>query len=392
MVRQQRRGNAKRGIPATVLIFGALFLLYAFLGCFGYGNDVDTYLMLRSGQRVFVQMEYEPSRYQGALIPEIFIGLASIAGGHYLCNLVSALLGAMTVVLFFRLLRDRLRNTHAILVAAVVGLNPHFITASSSTMDYVYSLFFMLAGIHSARLHRGILASLMFAFAISSRLSNLPIVGLLLLYLALVELRSNSRDGRILLMAALTPFLSASLYVPAFISSGRSLDFVGFAKPDWGVLGYLGAFLYKNVNLFGLVPFAFLCLTACWSALKRRAHISRSPLFWIGLTIVVALEALFALIPLNVGYLLPLLFVVIPMWVIILNSKKTLQVLLVLTMLVNFVDIDFLTVRYGRHPWAVGADVGLRLKRGILVRDLAGRGQSQIKYMREYDLPVRRGR
>src|SRR5690606_34734697 len=77
-----------------------LFATYAALGLFGYGTDGDTYLLLRSGHHLFVHGVYEYSRTPGYVVPEVAVGLLSLAGGHVLSNLASALLGTATLYLF----------------------------------------------------------------------------------------------------------------------------------------------------------------------------------------------------------------------------------------------------------------------------------------------------
>ena len=67
----------------------ALFGLYYTIGLFGYGNDVDTYAMIRQGQQLVSTYHYYPSRPPGYFVPELIMGFTSIIGGHFLTNLLS---------------------------------------------------------------------------------------------------------------------------------------------------------------------------------------------------------------------------------------------------------------------------------------------------------------
>lgn len=158
------------------------FLYYSFLSFFGYGNDCDTYLMLKSGQNFLLNFEYLPSRAQGSFVPEIIMSLASFVGGHYLSNFISMMLGVGTLYIFYFFLTKIFSKSDAILVVLIVGFNPYFVIASSTSMDYIYSIFFIFLGSFFLFKNYRIVAAIAFALALSSRLSNALLVGLIYLY------------------------------------------------------------------------------------------------------------------------------------------------------------------------------------------------------------------
>jgi hypothetical protein len=68
-----------------------------------YGNHDDIYQMLNSWRTLIFEHRYVPSRFQGYLVPELSIGLASQVGGFYLSNL-SFLLSVSSLLIFYWLL------------------------------------------------------------------------------------------------------------------------------------------------------------------------------------------------------------------------------------------------------------------------------------------------
>lgn len=380
----------------VLLIFLFIFLLYGSLGFFGYGNDCDTYGMIRAGQDVFINLKYRPSRFQGSLIPELIIGSASIIGGHYLSNLISAALGSITLFWFFRFLQKYFTKAEALLTTTIIALNPYYIIASCSSMDYIHSLFFLFVGVYLLKARRVFLAAFLFAFAISSRLSNTSIVGGIYLYFAYVSFKSSYKVfWKVLLSGTFALFLSAALFIPSFVASGYSLNFLTYGIGEWSKFEYLARFVYKNIYLFGLLPFIFMLLTTVFAVCKRTVNFSPRPdvrtIISAGFVLLVLQELLFLKVPLDKSYLLPILFIVFPLWTIIVKARKLLIFLLLLTMFYNIMNVDVLDITYNESGTeAIGADVGLFLRPGVLVADLMERKNSQIRYFKHENLPVKR--
>ncbi|MBF0160782.1 MAG: hypothetical protein HQL88_00705, partial [Magnetococcales bacterium] len=212
--------------PITLLL-GFFFLLYAGMGLFGYGNDNDTYGMLRSGHALFFEGIYRYSRAPGYLIPEMVVGGAALLGGYFLANLISAVLGTASLFFFWRLLRAGFDEWTALLITAIVGLTPHYAIAASSSIDYIYSIFFILFGVTALRGHRCYWAALLFACATSARLSNLLTIGILYGYFIFIQYRKREYVVlmRLLLSGCLTVFYDCLFYIPSFMAAGNSFDF-----------------------------------------------------------------------------------------------------------------------------------------------------------------------
>lgn len=379
--------------PQKIRAFFILFLfIYALLGLSGYGADSDAYRMIRAGHNLILNGRYFPSRYPGYLFPEIVIGGSSLLGGFYLSNLISALLGTFTLVFFFRLLRTRFNDPDALLLTAAAGLNPFFVIAASSSMDYVYSLFFILAGITLMNAHKQLPAALLFALAVSSRPSNALIVAAV--YLVFILAAYRAREGRLrpVILSALTGLGAAVLlFLPIYRAANNSFRFLAYSIGDWDLFGYLSRFVYKNVYVWGLLPFALVAITALYSLYKTRGTHLREPLAWAGLLILLLHELLFLKVPLAKFYLLPVLFIILPLWMQLVNSRKLAALLVLFTIAYNFINVDVLDIQYTESGnEAVGAQVGLYLTEGVLIEDIKQRRDAHAEYFQAFDLPVER--
>jgi hypothetical protein len=365
-----------------------LFALYALAGLRGYGTDRDTYGMIRTGRELLLDGVYNPSRFQGSLVAETVIGAASLAGGHVLSNAVSALLGTLALVLFHALLRERAGGRVAAAAAAVVAVNPWYVVAATSSMDYVYGLFFLVLGVWLIRRGTGPAAAgagLALALAVSARLSVAPLVAVLYL---LWLLHAGSARGRLRAAAAgcVTGAGVLLLYVPAWLSAGRTLGFLGFAIGDWGPAGYAVRFAYKNVFLWGLPAALLLAGGAAWAWRRHAGGAGERRWTVAGLALVAAQELVFMRAPLEISYLLPVLLVAVPLWIAYVRSRALTAALFALTLAYNVVSLDVLRLEYAGGPWsrqgteAVGGRVSPHLKEGVLLADLRDRPAAQAHF------------
>ena len=122
------------------------------------------------------------SRFQGYLVPEVLSSLAAKLGSHYLSNALSAFLGVGSLFFLKKILEKKFNQLFLLKVLIVIGLNPYYVIASSSTIDYIYSIFFLVVGFFFLEEERFSLAGLFVAFAISSRFSNGPLIGIIYCY------------------------------------------------------------------------------------------------------------------------------------------------------------------------------------------------------------------
>ena len=359
-------------------LFTLLFIVYGVVGLFGFGTDSDTYLMLRAGQKALMKGVYHYSRPPGYLIPEVIIGAASLIGGHLLTNAISTCLAVASLYLARRMLNKIFSDAEALLIISVIGLNPHFVIAASSAMDYVYSLFFILCAVNLLRLHRHNLAAVLFALAVSSRLSNVLIVICIYLYLMYIRYRGGTEKELwpLVRSAVFAAGLTVVLFIPSFIAADNSLGFMTYYIGDWSFLGHLSRFVYKNIYMAGPGLCLLLASLAIWRLVDKRYKFVATAETITGIAIIVIHELLFFKVPLEPSYLLPLLFVAIPLVVILLKPRRlAMYAMLVLTLSHSFIaNPDCLDRKYNKaNNEAVAAKIGLYIRPGIVVADMLGR-------------------
>jgi hypothetical protein len=403
-------GKALEAGPAFPFLLLSLFAVYFGIGLSGYGNDNDTYGMLKTWADLTRSGSYSPSRPPGYLLPELCIGASAQAGGWAAANALSALLACGSLALFFHLLKRSCDAKTALLAVAAVGLNPHFIIAASSSMDYVYAAFFFLGGL--AALDRdapyGPYASaILFALCIASRLTYAPLV--LLAYATAFLAASGAPHpapgkrrklaGGVLLFFA----LGAASYLPAWRSMGRAmfrptvsdkpialLGFDGFH----GFAAYLVRFVYKNVSLWGLPAFAVLLAAVGIAFIRRRQAADALPapsgpartVTWAITLGILYAEILFLRLPLEIAYLLPVLFMVVFLLPKLSHAKFFLAAIALCHALQSVIQIDFLEKIYARKSYESVEASGVRLRMnvgaGVVWGDIGTRKEAQRHYFR----------
>jgi hypothetical protein len=291
-------------LPAALLMTCVAIFFFITLG---YGYDNDTYLMLKTWQRMLVEGTYVPSRFQGSIIPEFIIGFSASLGGHILSNSLSfAGLIVFAFTLAYILSSDGINKEKIILIVIGTIVNPYWILAASTSMDYIYAAAFFTLGVRFLTKAQPVAAALLLAMAGGSRISYAPL-GLLILIICWYR----SREYRMLYMQALITYMCVGtlLYLPAFIHAKLSLSFLNVAAPDYqGVFGLLARALHKSINLFGYVGMLVVLSTGLFLVFCNRLVLTRNlkhrPAIFCLLIIGYHL-LLFVRLPIEVSYLLP---------------------------------------------------------------------------------------
>ena len=348
----------KRYLDIKYILF-LFFIFYSTLSFFGYGNDNDTYGMLKAGQNLLLNFQYIPSRFQGSLIPELIMSAASLVGGYYLSNFISVALGLGTLYIFYFFICKIFSNTEATLITLIVGFNPYFVIASSSSMDYIYGLFFIFLGSFFLFKNFRLFAAIAFAFALASRLSNALLVGLIYLYFLSSVFQIDKKGFIHLFLSGLFALiLTIAFYFPAYSHAGYTFSFLSYAIGDWSISQYLARFIYKNLALFGLLTSLFLYFSLMYNIFVRKIKIHFSRLLVFIIIAFIIEEILFLKVPLEISYLLPIIFLVVPFYVYFIKSNLLRYSLLSLTILYNFINIDILQIEYAvSKSEAIGAKV-----------------------------------
>ncbi|MBD2022475.1 hypothetical protein H6F43_20045 [Leptolyngbya sp. FACHB-36] len=383
-------------------LLGIILLIYAGLALNGYGNHDDIYRMIGTWRSLLSEQRYVSSRFQGYLVPELVIGAASHVGSFYLSNLVSVGLAIGSLYIFYRLLTQITAPLTAVLATAVVGSNPFWIIPSVTSTDYVYPAFFFMLGVFLLLQQRFRWAGLLFALAVSSRLTYGPMGAIALTFYFPYLRQHPSLRGRYFQGWLLFLLGSAALYSPVFFASGMTFSFLGFASDtSGGTLGVVARFIYKNLYLWGLP--AFIVLLFClirerdffWRKIRAnpfRTVTAPQLVFLAVLTGFLYSEFLFARLPHQYQYLIPVLFCVAYFIALIPNQTRQIIYLSLIVLLhctyavVNLDIIDtYQTGEVNQTIHSDGAVVKVSLKEGVLVRDFRWRSIYQRRLTEEFN-------
>jgi hypothetical protein len=376
------------------LVLGFFLVLYGFLTLNGYGNHDDIYRMIGTWRTLVSEHRYAPSRFQGYLIPELSIGLSSQIGDYYLSNAVAALLGLGSLFCFYRLLLPVTAPAIAALAVGAIGSNPFWIIAATTSTDYIYPAFFFLLGLLAMLYGRLRWAGLIFALAVSSRITYAPMVALAFAFYFPYLRSRKERSGRFWQGIALFLVGSAALYLPVFFASGMSLSFLKFASDTkGGTLGDIVRFFYKNVYFWGLPTFIVLLVFFIQERGFFGRQIGRNPfrnatveklvfhaVFWW----FIYTEIWFLRLPHQYQYLIPILFCVAYFITRISNLRKQiifLSLIFSLHLVYAVCSFDLLetyqTEGVNNTIHSDGAVFRPSFKKGALLRDYDWRSRYQ---------------
>ncbi len=347
--------------------------------------------MINSGRNLLHGGEYFPSRMPGYLIPEIIIGGLSLAGGFYLTNACSALLATLSMMYFWRLLSEYYGESDTRFLTLMVAFNPVFVIAATSTIDYIYSIFFIIAGVFYYLKRWPYWAGILFALGIGSRLSNSIIVAILCLYFLHDVYMNQDRIAfrRTIFSMCLAVFLTVLFYVPSYIAANNSLAFLTYFMADFNWIDHLSRFVYKNIYLFGVLPVMVIVYGIFQACIHCSFRVPRQIMVITGLLMVFIQELLFFKIPLEMSYLLPLLFIIFPLWVLLADPGRAVKVMLLLTTLIyGFVfNIELLDIKYNAEGTvAVSASVSPSIQPGAIIKDINKREASAKKYTEMFNV------
>ena len=188
---------------------------------------------------------------------------------------------------------------------------------------------------------------------------------------------SDKKQAILFFISGILGFVStAILFIPVFVTSNYTFSFLTYSIGDWNLFGYIARFIYKNIALYGLVPFLFIAYLFVKFIKKKHINIH----VYFAFLLIFVHEILFLKVPLEISYLLPLIFVVYPMLSYV-TKKNYLMLLLIIVLLNNFITLDFLNIKYNNERTeAISSEIGIFFKNSIIKQDLIKRDEAYKKY------------
>ena len=238
------------GLPATLL---------------GYGTDIDIANVLRAGESFF-DGDYELSRPPGNLPYEVVAYVLDAGLGS--SGVVLGSLGFATVALVALRGLVESEGLTPTPVIAIVLASPWWWLASTSLGDYLMAIALVLTGARARTRDSVWLAGVCFGLAIGVRASTVGLVGAWLL----ADLWGRRRDEVAPLFAtgAVTVVVGMLCFVPVWLASGRSLDFVTTETQVTNFGTLVGRWGVKNLAFWGPIATGVMLW---WLAARARSEL-----------------------------------------------------------------------------------------------------------------------
>jgi hypothetical protein len=341
----------------------AAALAYVPLTRLGFGSDGDSDAVMATVYSLISHGRYHYSRPPSFPVHEAGSTLAFLLAGPIGPNLASLAMSVAALALVMHLCRVY-AIPHALLVAAGIAVNPFFIVASTSTIDYMWATAFVLGGTAAAVAGSPILSGVAFGLACGARLSCVLPCTAILTVRAITVPGSWRQAALALTVAGLVTILC---YIPAFVVSGYRFGFVTYLVPDWwGGWSVVARFVYKNIYLFGLQT----CIAAALILARRKDSPWREhrDVSLLCLAAIASVEAVFARVPIEIGYLLPMLPFVWLLLGMALGRRPRLLAALVIVQ-ASYGVISFNIAKPDVYHVARAGRVGFWVEPGVLVSD-----------------------
>ncbi|MER3523490.1 MAG: hypothetical protein C4326_05325 [Ignavibacteria bacterium] len=232
----------------------------------GYGADPDAWLVATAASALWHSGRYIESRLPGYPLHEIVSAPAVGMGGVALANIATLAASLLAITAWYNLVRRWAHHPNLLLVAFAFA--PAFWQHSAETLDYVWSLTFILFALNSALARRyawcGVFAGVAAGFRPSNLVMIMPLV-------AVLAARNGGRRTMMLLVIS-TVITALLVMMPPFVRHGGVIEWFVHTRAEMSDLVFtiterVEAFLYRSVYFFG--PLASLLLLGGVSARTR---------------------------------------------------------------------------------------------------------------------------
>jgi hypothetical protein len=274
----------------------------------GYGLDGDAWSVAITAKSIHETGEYTASRLPGFPVHEYLCSLF-ISYGPAGLNFISAFFSAIAV-LFFAMTLRLLRFKYIFLASAALAAVPVFYIHSTTTIDYVVALGFMMAAMYFLLLNKLWLAGILIGFAIGTRItSGALLIPFSILLLENDGIRTNlNRMFRLWAPALMTGLI---LFIPVLKTYGAGFFtyydvpyppipkvLYKFSIEVWGIIGVTGL----------IISTGLLFLPDRITSRKFLFPRSINEKFVIGWLVAIDLYIIaFLKLPMESGYLIPVI-------------------------------------------------------------------------------------
>jgi hypothetical protein len=332
-----------------------------------YGADPDAYRVVAAAEKIAETGRYVESRLPGYPIHELGMALL-VRGGPAATNGATAAFSAAAAVLMALIMRH-VGVSHYLLGCLAFALAPVVYIASTSSIDYVWAMAFVLAATYAVLRVKPVSAGALMGVAVGCRLtSGIMVAPLAVLLWSSVGFRGR-RFGAALTFGGVAAAVGLACFLPVWERHG--LAFLTFT--DLRTYPPLSLVLSRAVTgVWGTVGTAGWCAVLVMLLARRPRGWrlpSGAPRRQLGLCLVAILlyVAAYVRLPLESGYLLPVVpFAVIGLGLV--APPPAFRVLCLALCLSPFVHIGRSGLRWGGPLWEDHASriEAARVARGVV--------------------------
>ena len=272
----------------------------------GYGADPDAWLVASAAGKLWTSGQYTVSRFPGYPLHEIISAPLVGVGGCTFSNAGTLLATLVLAALWYRISGKLAKNPLTLFFSLLCA--PLVLTDAATTMDYVWSLAFLMAALDAALDGKVIGAGILTGLAAGFRPSNITVA---LALFALIALRAGRPAGiRYMITAGIT---AAAAFLPPLVTYGGPLQWFALTRAEMGDVhpeftARVIEFGYRLVWAAGPLAFvAFLAVAFRGRDRLQAAVRERDPVIVSSLIAVAVMTAQFFALPLQRAYLLPAL-------------------------------------------------------------------------------------
>jgi hypothetical protein len=295
----------------------------------GFGLDADGWREILSGYKISYEHIYEPSRFPGYPVLEFFSSLLWFTKIPFvfpaIFNFVSVIVSVLAIY-FFASILDIIKkndNNRIFLTVLAFGLNTLFFINSIVFMDYAWSLAFIFGAIYFILVDKYSISALFLAVATGCRLTAGIMIVPILFYFVILYKNQNVTKLIIKYVLIFSVILSF-IYSPLIINYG--LKFLTFDQPDYPkfsfILGRATIRVWGIIGTIGVLTGGIIIFSQFFKKNKDiKLNGKQFPFFWLISLSIIILILLFIRLPLEAGYLLPLVPLILILFFLKLSKK-----------------------------------------------------------------------
>lgn len=346
--------NFKKNNLLFFLISFQLVLFTPFLFSGNLGPDWDSYATVASG-RIFVQENiYIPSRPPGFPLYEIYVGVIENYSIRTLL-LLQFIFGVVLEVLIIKKFLNK--NSINYLLIFLIFTSHVYLVSMFTVIDYILGTLFGFLHIHKLKEKNFTLASIFLVMSCAVRLSNL----IFLIAGMFIYIKDNNWKKIINYIFPIATI--ALIYFPSFNLAG-SFCFLNLTNIDHDLSGRLGRFIYKQLQIFGVVGTSILFLSFLKSKNFKILFLQFKNLPYV--TIFVLFQLSFLRLPTEKGHLIPAIVAMLILFDNIKIEKFVIGIILFSSVLSNFYAFEFLIPDIPNH--ASSADFQITFEQGYMIK------------------------